>query len=228
MIAGVSKRFYLFFAFSIAFFLLFPQVDIAVTSLFYSESEGFFWAKHPLVKLLYNIPKPIVIVAVLALIVLLIDMGFKKRLFNIRPLILFYFVTVMALGPGLIVHNLFKDHWGRARPSQTSEFNGTKAFTPAWVISDQCNKNCSFVSGHSAGAFGLIALALLAKRRRTVAMTAAIATGSLVGLGRIIQGGHFLSDVFFSFVFVYLTAKILYYFTFEKQLFHFIDQRSES
>lgn len=228
MLWGVSKYFYLFVGASIAFFLLFPQADIAVTSLFYSQEEGFFWAKHPLVKFLYTLPKPVVALSLLALFVLLIDMAFKKRLFNLRPLILFYFATVMALGPGLIVHNLFKDNWGRARPCQTTEFNGTKAFTPAWVISNQCTKNCSFVSGHSAGGYGLIALALLVHRRRMLAMASAIAFGSLVGLGRIIQGGHFFSDVFFSFVFVFLTAKILYYFTFEKHTFDFIDRRSAS
>lgn len=226
MIWGVSYRFLLFVAAATVFFLLFPEIDLIVSSLFYTPEEGFFWSKHPVAKFIYQLPKPVVLLAVLSLVILLIDLAMRKRLFSFRPLILFYFAAVMTLGPGLIVHNLFKDNWGRARPSQVSDFNGTKTFTPAWVISDQCARNCSFVSGHSAGAFGTIALALLAKRRRRLALVSAIAFGSLVGLGRIVQGGHFFSDVFFSFVFVFLTAKILYHFTFEKHLFDFIDRRS--
>ncbi len=40
--------------------------------------------------------------------------------------------------------------------------------------------------------------------------------GSIVGLARMYQGRHFLSDVVFSFFFVYITAEILYYRMFEK------------
>ena len=226
MILGVSKWFYLASLLLALLFVFVPQIDLAVSGLFYSEAEGFFWAKEPLVLLLYSIPRPIVIVAVLGLLLLIADLLFRRRFLSIRPLLLFYFALVMIVGPGVIVHNVFKDHWGRARPAKVAQFGGTRDFTPAFVISDQCERNCSFVSGHSAGAFGLIALALLAKRRRSIAMAAAISVGALVGLGRIIQGGHFFSDVLFSFVIVYLSAKILYHFTFEKGTFDFIDTRS--
>lgn len=225
---GISRAFFVFTIISIVFFLTFSQIDILVSSLFYSTTEGFYLSKHPIILFIYSIPRVIVILAVLALVVLLLDLTLKKKLFNIRPLMLFYFVSVMSIGPGIIVHNVLKDNWGRARPAKIIEFGGVKEFTPAWVLSDQCHKNCSFVSGHSGGAFGLIALALLVKKRRKTALVSAIALGSVVGLGRIIQGGHFLSDVFFSFIIVYLTAKILYYFTFKKELFNFIDKRCTS
>jgi lipid A 4'-phosphatase len=228
MIFGVSRWFYIA-AFLLALLFVFvPQIDLFVSGLFYNETVGFFWSRHPLVIFLYNIPRPIVIIASVGLLLLIADLIFKKRFFSIRPLLLFYFAAVMIVGPGLIVHSVFKDHWGRARPAQTTEFGGTKNFTPAFIISDQCERNCSFVSGHSAGAYGLIALALLVRRRKGLAMAGAITVGSLVGLGRIIQGGHFFSDVLFSFVIVYLSAKILYHFTFEKGTFDIIDRRSVS
>ena len=226
MIFGVSRWFYLAAILLALLFLFVPQIDLAVSGLFHSEEEGFFWAKEPLVRFLYGIPRIIVIVAALGLLLLIADMLFKRRFLTLRPLLLFYFAAVMIVGPGVIVHSVFKDHWGRARPSKVTEFGGTQTFTPAFVISDQCERNCSFVSGHAAGAYGLVALALLVKRRRKTAMAAAVAVGSLVGLGRIIQGGHFLSDVLFAFVIVYLSAKILYHFTFEKGSFDIIDQRS--
>jgi lipid A 4'-phosphatase len=226
MYLGVSKYFFITSFLLAILFIFVPQIDVTVSSLFFTSSEGFFWARQPIILFLYAIPKPIVAIAILALIILIIDLSFKKILLGIRPLVLFYFVAVMIIGPGLIVHTLLKDHWGRARPSQVTEFSGSKKFTPAFVIADQCKSNCSFVCGHAAGTFGLIPLALLVQyRRRRLALFAAITVGSLVGLARIIQGGHFLSDVIFSFVFVYLTAKILYTLTFEKHLFDFINKR---
>lgn len=225
MFLGISKWFYIFSLLLSILFISVPQIDLSVSSLFFTPSEGFFWAHKPVILFLYAIPTPIVALSILALIVLIIDLLLKKRLLSIRPLILFYFVVVMIIGPGLIVNTLLKDHWGRARPSQVTQFNGTKIFTPAFIPSNQCDHNCSFVCGHAGGTFSLIALALLAKRRRTLAMASAITLGSLVGVTRIIQGGHFLSDVIFSFVIVYMSAKILYYFIFEKHSFDFIDKR---
>lgn len=225
MFLGVSKWFYLSALLVALLFILVPQIDLMISSLFFTETEGFFWSRHPVVLFFYEIPKVIVAFAVVALLILILDVTLKKKIFGIRPLLLFYFSVVMAIGPGLIVNTLLKDNWGRARPYNIEQFNGTKTFTPAFVISDQ--DGSSFVSGHSAGAYGLIALALLAKRRRTLALGSAIVLGSMVGLSRIVQGGHFFSDVAFSFVFVYLTANILYYFTFEKKVFDFIDTRCE-
>jgi len=228
MFLGISKWFYLFSFLASLIFILFPQIDIFISTLFYSPSEGFFWANNVFILFLYAIPKPIVILSVLALIILIIDLSFRKQLLNIRPLLLLYFISVMVVGPGLIVNTLFKDNWGRARPVNVMEFHGPMMFTPAWTITNQCNTNCSFVCGHAGGTYSLIALALLVKRRRKMAIALAIGIGSLVGLGRIIQGGHFFSDVVLSFIFVYLTAKIIYYFVFDKKLFSFIDARYSS
>lgn len=228
MFLGISKWFYLFSLLTSLIFIFFPQIDIFISTLFYSQTEGFFWANNAFVLFLYAIPKPIVMLSILALIILFIDLSFRKRLFNIRPLLLFYFISVMVIGPGLIVNTLFKDNWGRSRPADVMEFHGPMTFTPAWIIAHQCNENCSFVCGHAGGAYSLIALALLVKRRRKMALALAIGIGSLVGLARIIQGAHFFSDVLFSFIFVYLTAKIIYYFVFDKKLFSFIDTRCSS
>jgi len=222
---GISKWFYLFSLLIAILFISVPQIDVMITSLFFTKAKGFFWSDSFIIRVLFNIPKPIVGLAILSLLVLIIDLVFRKRLFGIRPLFLFYFVSVMVIGPGLIVNTVFKDNWGRARPLQTTEFNGAAIFTPAFIPSDQCKVNCSFVCGHAAGTYALITLALLVKRRRTIAMTGAIVLGSFVGLGRMIQGAHFFSDVIFSFVIVYLSSKVLYYFIFEKQLFNLIDER---
>lgn len=223
MFLGISKWFYIFALCMSLAFILFPEIDIATSSLFYSPKEGWFWSQNPFILFLYTIPRPITIASIAALILLIIDLSLKKSLFNLRPLSLFFFASVMLTGPGVIVHLLLKDNWERARPIYITQFNGVERFTPAFIVSDQ--KGDSFSSGHAAATYALIALALLVKRRQTLALALAIGIGSLVSFGRIVQGGHYLSDVFVSFIIVYLTAKILYYFIFDKNHFSFIDQR---
>lgn len=122
-----------------------------------------------------------------------------------------YLIAVVAIGPGLVVNVVLKDNWGRPRPRDVVEFGGNMSFTPAFVISDQCPKNCSFVAGHPSMAFALVALGLLAARRRRAWLIAlAVGLGLAVGFGRIVQGGHFLSDVIFSAVFTVAIAVGLY------------------
>ncbi len=127
-----------------------------------------------------------------------------------RPAALFLALS-MLLGPGLMVNYVFKDHWGRARPAQIEEFGGNAHFTPPWVISNQCDKNCSFVCGHCSVGFALLAIAFVSRRPR-VWLFGAIATGATLGLMRIGQGGHFLSDVLFSFFVVFFTIWGLHHF----------------
>jgi lipid A 4'-phosphatase len=111
-----------------------------------------------------------------------------------RPVV--YLLTTAAIGPGLLVETLLKPYWGRARPKDISLFGGSANYVPPFVISDECAKNCSFVSGHAAIAFWLTAYAfLLPTAWRKSAFRAAIVFGVAVGLVRIAQGAHFASDV---------------------------------
>jgi len=110
-------------------------------------------------------------------------------------------VLLLALVLGLwgVVNVGLKDHWGRPRPTDVSAFGGPHPFQPAGAVSPYCDKNCSFVSGHAATGFLLMALGLLgtpATRRRWWRI--GLAAGLVIGAGRVLQGGHFLSDVVFA------------------------------
>ncbi len=83
------------------------------------------------------------------------------------------------------------------RAVQITEFGGSKHFTPALEPSTECDHNCSFVAGDPSLGFVLLAFAIVLKRRRSRAAGWSIAIGTLIGLMRIAQGGHFLSDVIF-------------------------------
>ncbi len=65
-----------------------------------------------------------------------------------------FLLLVLLIGPGLLVHSVFKEGFQRERPRAVEQFGGSDAFTPAFVINQEGNGK-SFVSGHSAMAFYL-------------------------------------------------------------------------
>lgn len=193
-------------------FVAFAGIDLWFTGLFWNGTEGFFLRDAWWVRVSYRII-PILVFTVVgaALTGLIVNTVRRRPLGPLRSRVFLYLIAVVAIGPGLVVNVVFKDHWGRARPRDVVEFGGAKTFTPAFVISDQCPKNCSFVAGHPSMAFAMVALALMAARRRRAWLIAlAIALGTVVGFGRIVQGGHFLSDVVFSGIFTVAVAVGLY------------------
>jgi len=192
-------------------FILWPELDITFQALFYRPGEGFFLKDSLFAVIFYEGIRQLTPV-VIGLLVVLLGLSLHRRIraHGVNPRVVAFVLLAVALGPGLVVNTVFKDQWGRARPSQVVEFGGDRQFTPAFVPSDQCERNCSFVAGHPSMLFALFAPVLLLKRRRRVAMLAVIGLGALAGLGRIMQGAHFLSDVIFSGVFTFLVAWLLH------------------
>jgi lipid A 4'-phosphatase len=122
---------------------------------------------------------------------------------------------VLITGPGLLANTLLKDHWARPRPLYVVEFGGPEQFTPVLARSGQCARNCSFISGEASATFALgFAAAMLARRRRAALMGAAVAAGALIGLIRIGEGGHFLSDVVFAGVLMALDVALMHWLVF--------------
>ena len=105
-----------------------------------------------------------------------------------------FFILSGALGPGLLVNAGFKDNWQRARPYQVENFGGTQQFTRAGVVTDQCDNNCSFVSGHVACGFFFASLMLVQPRRRRAWALAGCTAGVLIGFSRMADMAHWLSD----------------------------------
>ncbi len=125
-----------------------------------------------------------------------------------------FMVVLLMLGPGLLVNSAFKDHWGRPRPRDITQFGGTKTFHHPWE-KGVGGKGKSFPSGHGASAFYL-AMPFFALRRRSPRTAVRIFTlgmiyGLMMGVARIAQGGHFVSDVLWAWGGVHLTAVALYY-----------------
>ncbi len=123
-----------------------------------------------------------------------------------------FVVLAIALGPGLVVNLVFKDHWGRARPSELVEYRGSHAFTQVWQPG-RAAPNSSFPSGHASIGFAvLLPWFVFRGRHRVLAagfLGSGLLFGSLVGVARMLQGGHYLSDIVWAGGLVYLCGAAL-------------------
>ncbi|MBI4179267.1 phosphatase PAP2 family protein [bacterium] len=187
------------------------QIDMAAAELFYSPQSPNPWPLgwHGLLSLPHGmapwITTTLVLVGLAALAV-----GVRRRNDTWRRTAIFILLSV-AIGPGLIVNSVFKEHWGRPRPRDILEFGGRKQFAPA-PFRGEGGK--SFPCGDSSVGF-LFALGWWVwrrdrPRRAAASLAMGIATGAAVGLGRMAAGGHFLSDVVWSAFLSLAVAHVLY------------------
>lgn len=193
---------------SLALAILMPGGDLAVSHQFWVPGRGFVGNDLAIVRWIYEMVPWMGRLAAIVGLVLLVRAGGAPRVrWRRRSLML---ALVMVTGVGALVNGVFKEHWGRARPVNVDSFGGDRIFTPAWRPSAECRSNCSFVSGHAATGFALMgvgALSTLAVRRRWCLI--GIVAGLLIGLGRISQGGHFVSDVIFAGLAVWTSVALV-------------------
>lgn len=188
-------------------FMLKPDLDLQLQRHLYDG--GFYLKDKAWVVFFYEIIHWLSRAIVVGTLGVLLWQGITKRSLNRHAMFL---ILCLAIGPGLVVNAIFKEHWGRARPAQITEFGGTKTYSPPLLITDQCEKNCSFVSGHASIGFCLAAFALLLTGwKRNAVYIFAVAFGLWVGFIRMAMGGHFFSDVIFSGIFTLLVIHPLYY-----------------
>lgn len=189
-------------------FVAFPQIDLWASGLFYRGNGQWFFGRDDLILAIPYRGLPRIGQGMLVVLLVLWLLSFAKRFPRLRARrVLFGFLLAGALaGPILLVDNILKEHSGRTRPVNTTAFGSTRQFTPAFVIADQCEKNCSFVSGHVATASFIMAFGWLgtpAVRRRW--LLGSIAFGALFALVRMAPGGHFLSDTVFAWFATYFS-----------------------
>jgi membrane-associated PAP2 superfamily phosphatase len=186
----------------------FTNLDLVLIRPFYVPGEGWVSKDVGFWQALYDCgPVPAITISVALLGVFIASFWFH-RLKPHRKVALF-FVLVMALGPGLIVNAIFKDNWGRARPRSIQGLGGTDTFHRIWE-KGVAGDGKSFPSGHASMGFFLMmpffVLRQNARRWAYAFLTFGITYGALMGLGRMIQGGHFASDVLWAWGFVYFVG----------------------
>ncbi|TPV58555.1 phosphatase PAP2 family protein [Aestuariibacter sp. GS-14] len=184
-----------------------PVIDLWMASAFF-DGVGFPLNDNWLVHAIYVIFARIHLLILLVLAGLLLWLRRRKtETARLRHKTIFLLLALI-LGPGLVVNLGLKDNsFGRPRPVQITEFNGLQDFAPVMTWSGQCHHNCSFVSGHAALGFVFMSLYWVTRKRRWFVF--GVLTGIAVGLVRMMQGGHFFSDIVFAFWAVYFTSLLL-------------------
>ncbi len=183
--------------------LAFPQIDLSVANLF-STPEGDFVARGAVwEQIMYGSIDELLLVVGLGLIGAWI-IGRRRqqagRVVTGRRLA--FLLLLLALVPGLIVNAILKEHWGRARPIQLEQFGGNRAFTPAFVVSDQGGG--AFSSGHVAAAAWLVAVPVVLFGLGSTWTALALLYLLAMVLARMAAGAHFLSDVLTSILLVWM------------------------
>jgi lipid A 4'-phosphatase len=193
-------------------FLAFPGIDLEVSRLFYAGSGMFSARSIGWVKIMRSAFVDCFYLCIAVILAGLIITRGRARTWLRLPFAQWAFLAVcLAVGPGLVANVGFKDHWGRARPNEVVEFGGKKAFTPPLLPSNQCDSNCSFVSGEAAAVFlPFYAMALLLPQSAALLLVSGTVCGLTAGLIRVAQGGHFLSDVIFAGIFMLLTVILVH------------------
>ncbi len=185
--------------------------DLWLSRLFFSPSEGWFLSDDNPWSFLYHYGMiPAFLLAFAGL--LIFGASFFSRRYLARRRAGLFLVLLLLIAPGLVVNVILKDHWGRPRPADTVEFGGQFPYQPFWA-KGPAGQGKSFPSGHASVGFALLAPFFI--HRKTAPVRAAfwlaggMGFGLFMGLGRVVQGGHYLSDVIWSGGLVYLTGLIL-------------------
>src|SRR5258706_15262987 len=136
-----------------------PDLHTNLAALFFDpERGGFLRAYDPIYLRARDVAVWLVtLVAAPAVLALAAKFVWPRRPLIIPGRAIVLMLVTLALAPGVVANLVFKEHWGRPRPIDVTEFGGDEHFRPWWDPRGDCPKNCSFVAGEPSGAFWTLA-----------------------------------------------------------------------
>lgn len=186
------------------------DLDLTLHRPFY-DADNRTWpvGEAPIWRFFYTFgPIPAILLGVVSIFTLLLGFG-NPPLAKYRKLSS-YFFFVLLIGSGLITNAILKDQWGRPRPKQITAFDGTEKFERLLHYEPESTGK-SFPCGHATvGYFFLAFVPLLTGRRRWWLLAISLLFGTLIGIARITQGGHFTSDVIWAAAVMWFTSLLFY------------------
>ncbi len=187
--------------------------DLALARHYFTPGAGWTQESDPVVQLLYRFGPWLAVTLALVGLGVGLRSAFGPGRGSVAARQAWFFPLLMLLGPGLLVNAVGKDNWGRPRPKQVQEFGGPDTYITAGAIGPVAKDRKSFPSGHASMGFYLLAGYFVWRGRRPLLARSSLAAGLLmgaaIGWARIVQGGHFLSDVIWAGAVVYAAGELL-------------------
>lgn len=198
----------------LTFWARFSGFDLGAQKLIY-HLGGDEWSlgEIPFWKYLYQwgtIPAAIVVFTALTLY----GLSWSLERFRLWRKVFLFIVLTAVVGPGLITNGILKEYWGRPRPREVIELGGRNAFEPVLTI-DPASDGLSFPCGHATMGFLFMGGYFLLRRHRAGMargfLLGGMILGGLMGIARMVQGGHFFTDAVWAGLICYFVPLGLYY-----------------
>lgn len=204
----------LIFGILVTVVLVVGNYDLKIQEAIY-RAGGNSWilGEHPFWQILYHRgPLPAIVLGISAILGL--SLSWSMQRFGKWRRVYIFVALLLFLGPAVIVNFGLKDNWGRPRPIDVDSMGGKQPFENVFVLNES-RQGKSFPCGHASTGYVLMAgFFIFYRHRRRLAygwLIAGVVFGTLLGLARMFQGGHFLTDVIWVALICYYLALWLYY-----------------
>ncbi|MCX8093409.1 MAG: phosphatase PAP2 family protein [Candidatus Goldbacteria bacterium] len=213
----ISIHLFILFILTLPFW--FSNLDILFSSFFYNRTSGWYLFNNKIIVLLYKYGTyPAIIFSVFFIFVLTLQKIFKSGE-NLKKIAVVFLITLI-FAPGVIINVLLKNYTGRPRPREIVEFNGKWEYKKVLQLG-QPGRGYSFPCGHCSMGFIFCSVYFVLRNKRkilaNVSLWMGIIYGIIMGIGRIAQGAHFLSDVIWAGGITIITSETVYYLIFENK-----------
>lgn len=201
------------------------NLDIAFSSLFYNKETGWYLFNDRMVNFLYKYGTyPAIFFSIFSILVITFRRFFKNKE-NLKKTAVVFLITLI-FAPGIIINVLLKSYSGRPRPREIVEFTGKWEYRKVLQIG-QPGRGYSFPCGHCSMGFIFCSIYFVIRNKRkflaNITLWFGLAYGVIIGLTRISQGAHFLSDVIWSGGITIIVSEIAYYLLFESEKNYIVD-----
>lgn len=187
------------------FLQLITKLDQTVAFMSYNQDAHFFYGYYSQIcDLVYRIVPYLVLFILILPVILLFTKKYSSREL-LRLTLINYLSLFMSVG--LIINLTFKPYWGRPRPRDfTSNISNYRDF---WQINwHRSEIENSFPSGHASVGF-FLGLPFYSLTRQKKYLILSCVSGGGIGLVRILQGGHYVTDVLFAGIIVFAVHYII-------------------
>lgn len=190
----------------------FTNLDISISTPWFSDIGDGKWEmqSHPFWSFIYTFGVLAPVLALLwGILALLRSVASGRPIDRLRA---FCIILCIVIGPGLLAHGILKQHYPRPRPYDIQQFKGNFEFKKILVMGEEGE---SFPSGHASAGFSLTIffyLYYLKNRKKAWGLlVGASVIAALLSIARIVQGGHFASDILWSFGLMQIVNVIVFF-----------------